>query len=45
MIDGNLLDNTYQEIITTFVLNTMLNHIGMIWLTENHEELKYDMDI
>ena len=41
----DLLDNTYQEIITTFVLNTMLHHVGMIRIIENHEELKYDMDI
>ena len=45
MIDVDLLDTTYQEIIRTFVLNTMLQHVGMIWIIENHEELKYDMDI
>ena len=45
MIDVAILDTTHQEIITTFVLNTMLNHVGMLWIIENHEELKYDMDI
>ena len=45
MIDVDLLDTTYQEIITTFVLNKMLHHVGMIWIIENQEELKYDMDI
>ena len=30
MIDVDILDITYQEIITTFVLNTMLHHIGMV---------------
>ena len=45
MIDVDFLDTTYQEIITTFVLNTMLHHVGMLWIIENHEELKYDMDI
>ena len=23
----------------------MLHHIGMLWIIENHEELKYDMDM
>ena len=23
----------------------MLHHVGMIWIIENHEDLKYDMDI
>ena len=23
----------------------MLHHVGMIWIIENHEYLKYDMDI
>ena len=41
----DLLDTTYQEIITTFVLNIMLHNVGMIWIIENHEQLKYDMDI
>ena len=45
MIDVDILDSTYQEIITNFVLNTMLYHVGMIWIIENHGELKYDMDI
>ena len=31
--------------ITYFVLNKMLHHVGMLWIIENHEELKYDMDI
>ena len=45
MIDVDLLDTNDQEIITTFVLNTMLQHVGMIWIIENDEDLKYDMDI
>ena len=45
MIDVDILDTTSQDIITTFLLNTMLHHVGMIWIIENHEELKYDMDI
>ena len=45
MIDMDLLETDYQEIITTFVLNTMLHHVGMIRIIENIEELKYDTDI
>ena len=45
MIDVDILDTTYKEIITTFLLNTMLHHVHMLWIIENNEELKYDMDI
>ena len=45
MIDLDLLEKDYQEIIITFVLNTMLHHIGVIWIIENHEDLKYDIEI
>ena len=27
------------------MLNTMLHHIGMIWIIETHEQLQYYMDI
>ena len=40
----DILDTTYQDIITTFVLNTMFHHVGMWWIMETHEQLKYDMD-
>ena len=39
------MNTTYQDIITTFVLDTMLHHVGMLWLIKTHEQLKYDMDI
>ena len=41
----DILYTTYQEIITNFALNRMLHHVGMLWIIEYHEELKYDMDI
>ena len=44
MIDLDLLESDYQETITTSVLNTMLHHVDMIWIIENHEDLKYDME-
>ena len=42
MTDLDLLETDYQEIITTFVLNTMLHHVSVICIIENHEYLKYD---
>ena len=34
MIDVDILDTTYQYIITTCVLNTMLHHVVMLWIIE-----------
>ena len=44
MIDIDIMNTTYQDIITTFLLNTMLQHVGMLWIIETHKHLKYDMD-
>ena len=44
MIDLDILETDYQKIITSFVLKKMLHHVGMIWMIENHEDLKYDME-
>ena len=43
MIDMDNFNNTYQDIITTFLLNTMLHHVGILWTVESHEQLQYDM--
>ena len=45
MIYVDNMNTTYQDIITTFVLNIMLHHVGMLWIIENNEQLKYDADI
>ena len=45
MIDVDNLNTTYQDIIITFVLNKMLHYVGMLWIIDIHEQLKYDMDI
>ena len=45
MIDVDNINTTYQYIITTFALNTMLHHVGMLWINENHKKLNYDMEI
>ena len=34
MIDLDLLETYYQEIITSFLFNTMLHHVGTIWMIE-----------
>ena len=40
----DIMNTTYQDIITTFVLNTMSHHLGMLWIIETHEHLQYDVD-
>ena len=32
MIDADILNTTYQDIITIFVLNTMLHHFDILWI-------------
>ena len=44
MIDMDIMNTKYQDIIKTFVLNTMLHHVGMLRIIETHEQLQYDMD-
>ena len=44
MIDVDNSNTTYQDIITTFVLDKMLHHVGMLWIIETHEKLKYDTE-
>ena len=38
------MDTNYKDIITTFVLNTVLHHVGMSWIIERNKQLKYDME-
>ena len=45
IIDVDILNTTYQYIITTLLLNKMLHHIGMLYIIENCEQLNYDIDI
>ena len=32
MIDVDIMNTTYQDIITTFVFNAILHHIGMLFI-------------
>ena len=34
----------FDEIITRFVLNEILHHVGMLWIISTNKEMKYDMD-
>ena len=45
IIDVDNMDTTHQDIIKTFILNNMLHHVDMLWIVENKEQLKYDMEI
>ena len=44
IIDVNIINTIYQDIITSFVLNNMLHHVGMLWIIETSEQLQYYMD-
>ena len=33
----------YDEVITKFVLNEMLHHVGMSWIISSNQEMEYDM--
>ena len=44
MIDVDIMNTTYKDIIIIFLLNTMFHHVGMLWLIETHDQLQYDMD-
>ena len=39
-----LRNSTFEEIITKFVLNTILHHVGMSWIICSNAEMKYKMD-
>ena len=32
----------YDEVITQFVLNAILHHVGMSWITSSKKEMNYD---
>ena len=32
----------YDEVITQFVLNSMLRHVGMSWIIRSEQEMDYD---
>ena len=38
------MNTTYQDLITSFVLNIFLHHVGMLWIIDINIHLEYDMD-
>ena len=34
----------YDEIVTKFVLNAMLHHVGMSWIISYNQEMEYEMN-
>ena len=34
----------FDEVITKFVLNEILHHVGMSWIISSNKEMKYEMD-
>ena len=34
----------YDKIITKFVLNEMLHHVGMSWIISSNQEMEYEMN-
>ena len=38
------INTNYKDIVTVFVLNTVLHHVDMPSIIETQKELKYDMD-
>ena len=40
----NNMNTKYKYIVTLFVLNTLLHHVGMSWIIITHDKLRYDMD-
>ena len=36
--------STFEEMITKFVLNTILYHVGMSWIIRSNDKMKYEID-
>ena len=39
----NNMNTNYEYIITSFVWNILLQHVGILWIIEAHKQLKYDI--
>ena len=38
-----LKDKTVEEMITKFVLNTVLHHVDLSWIISSKKQMKYDI--
>ena len=39
----NNMNTKYKDTTTSFVLNTLLHHVGMSWIIDTLEKLKYNV--
>ena len=39
-----LKNTTFDEMITKFVLNTILHHVDMSWIISSNKEMNYEID-
>ena len=39
-----LKDKTVKEMITKFVLNTVLHHVGLFWIISLNKQMKYEIE-
>ena len=37
------MNTNHKDIITSFVSNTVLHHVGMSWIIKTNKNLKHDM--
>ena len=44
MIPMDIINTTYQDIIISFVLNTVLRHVDMLWIIKINQHLEYGTD-
>ena len=40
----NNMNINYKDVINSFLLNKFLHHVGISWIFETNEQIKYDMD-
>ena len=40
----NNINTNHKYKVSVFVLNKLLQYVGMSWIIETHEKLRYDMD-
>ena len=38
------MNTNYEDIINSFVFNTVLHHVGISWIIKTDQHLEYDMD-
>ena len=43
-IGSFLRTSTFEEMITKFLLNSILYHVGMVWIISSKDEMTYEID-